>query len=85
MNIQTAIEVLSNFDMQVTEKANGTCQSTVGKSACKYAIEALKQLEQYRKIGSLEKCKSAVEWFREERRRKPAIAGHWVFPKSKRY
>lgn len=48
MDIEKAIEILSNFDMQVTAKADGAYQSTIGEKACKYAIDALKELEKVR-------------------------------------
>lgn len=61
MDIQEAIEILSNFDMQVTAKADGAYQTTIGEKACKYAIDALKEFEQYRQIGTVDECRAAKE------------------------
>lgn len=43
MNNQEAIKVLSNFDMQVSAKADGAYQSAMGKMACDRAIWALEK------------------------------------------
>lgn len=43
MNNQQAIEVLKDFDSQVSAKADGGYQSTVGKMACEVAISALEK------------------------------------------
>ena len=42
------IEVLKDFDKQVTAKADGAYQSTIGKMACDTAIKALEEVQQYR-------------------------------------
>ena len=48
MNENEAIEVLKDFDKQVTAKADGAYQSTIGKMACDTAIRALEEVQQYR-------------------------------------
>ena len=65
MDIQEAIEILSNFDMQVTAKADGAYQSTIGEKACKYAVEALKELGQYRQIGTVERFAALDEQMKQ--------------------
>ena len=60
MDIEKAIDILSNFDMQVTAKADGAYQSTIGEKACKYAVEALEELEQYRQIGTVDELKNKI-------------------------
>lgn len=61
MNENEAIEVLKDFDKQVTAKADGAYQSTVGKMACDTAIKALEEVQQYRAIGTPEQCRAAME------------------------
>lgn len=61
MNEQEAIEVLSDFNKQVSAKADGAYQSTIGEMACKVAIKAMEQVQQYRAIGTVEQCRAAVE------------------------
>lgn len=61
MNENEAIEVLKDFDKQVTAKADGAYQSTVGKMACDTAIKALEEVQQYRAIGTVEECRTAIE------------------------
>ncbi len=60
MTENEAIEVLNNFDMQVSAKADGAYQSTIGKNACRVAVDALKEIQQYRAIGTVEECREAV-------------------------
>ena len=59
MTENEAIEVLNNFDMQVSAKADGAYQSTIGKNACRVAVDALKEIQQYRAIGTVEECRKA--------------------------
>lgn len=61
MNENEAIEVLKDFDKQVTAKADGAYQSTIGKMACDTAIKALEEVQRYRKIGTVEECRKSVE------------------------
>ncbi len=61
MTENEAIEVLKDFDKQVTAKADGAYQSTIGKMACDRAIKALEEVQQYRKIGTPEECRAAME------------------------
>lgn len=61
VNENEAIEVLKDFDKQVTAKADGAYQSTVGKMACDVAIKALEEVQQYRALGTLEECRAARE------------------------
>lgn len=61
MTENEAIEVLNNFDMQVSAKADGAYQSTIGGMACKIAVKALSEIQQYRAIGMVEECKEARE------------------------
>lgn len=68
MTEQEAIWVLKDFDKQVTVKANGAYQSTVGEMACKVAITALEVIQQYRATGTVEECRKAAE---KQRAKKP--------------
>ena len=43
MTEQEAIEVLKDFDKQVSDKADGACQSTIGRIACSIASKALEK------------------------------------------
>lgn len=61
MTEREAIEVLNNFDMQVSAKADGAYQSTIGKMACEVATMALTEIQQYRAIGTAEECQEARE------------------------
>ena len=61
MNKNEAIGVLKDFDKQVTAKADGAYQSTIGKMACDTAIKALEDLQQYQQIGTLEDLKAMKE------------------------
>lgn len=61
MTENEAIEVLNNFDMQVSAKADGAYQSTIGEMACGVAVKALSEIQQYRAIGTIEKCREARE------------------------
>lgn len=50
MKENEAIEVLKDFGKQVSVKADGAYQSTIGEKACNVAIKALKEIQKYRKI-----------------------------------
>lgn len=50
MTENEAIEVLKDFGKQVSVKADGAYQSTIGEKACNVAIKALKEIQKYRKI-----------------------------------
>lgn len=50
MKENEAIEVLKDFGKQVSVKADGAYQSTIGEKACDIAIKALKEIQKYRKI-----------------------------------
>lgn len=56
-----AIEVLKDFDKQVSAKADGAYQSTIGEKACDVAIKALEEVQQYRAIGTPEELRSMKE------------------------
>lgn len=56
-----AIEVLKDFDKQVSVKADGVYQSTIGEKACDVAINALEEVQKYRAIGTPEECRTAME------------------------
>lgn len=71
MTENEAIEVLNNFDMQVSAKADGAYQSTIGEMACKVAVKVLAEIQQYRAIGTIEECQEARE---RQRAKKP---GHF--------
>lgn len=43
MTEQEAIEILKDFNKQVSAKADGAYQSTIGEMACKVAISALEK------------------------------------------
>ena len=51
MKENEAIEILKDFDKQVTAKADGAYQTDIGKMACDTAIKALEEVQQYRKNG----------------------------------
>ncbi len=61
MKEDEAIEVLKDFGKQVSVKADGAYQSTIGEKACDVAIKALEEVQQYRAIGTPEECRAAVE------------------------
>ena len=61
MTENEAIEVLKDFDKQVTAKADGAYQSTIGKMACDMAINALEEVQQYRAIGTPEELQTMKE------------------------
>ena len=48
MNYQEAIEILKNFDSQVSAKTDGAYQTTIGKMACDIAISAMQELKLYK-------------------------------------
>lgn len=48
MEIKEAIEVLRDFNKQVSAKADGAYQSAIGEMACNVAIKALEKAEKYR-------------------------------------
>lgn len=57
MKEQEVIEVLSDFNKQVSAKADGAYQSTIGEMACNMAIKALEEVQQYRNLGSIMELK----------------------------
>ena len=61
MTPEEAIEILGDFGKQAKAKADGAYQTNVGKMACDMAIEAIKEIQQYREIGTVEECREAVE------------------------
>lgn len=61
MTENEAIEVLKDFGKQVSVKADGAYQSTIGEKACDVAIKALEEVQQYRQIGKIDTCRNAVE------------------------
>ena len=67
MTEQEAIEVLSDFNKEVSAKADGAYQSTIGEMACTVAIKALEEIKQYRAIGTPEECRAAVEKLRAKK------------------
>lgn len=75
MTIDEAIEVLSDFDKQVSAKADGAYQSTIGEMACKVAINALEEIQKYREIGTPEECRAAVE---KQKKVKPTIINNGI-------
>lgn len=48
MDYKEAIEILKDFDSQVSAKADGAYQSTIGKMACDIAISAIQELKLYK-------------------------------------
>ena len=67
MDYKEAIEILKDFDSQVSAKADGAYQSTIGKMACDIAISAMQELQELKKIGTMEEVREAVEKQKEER------------------
>lgn len=53
MNLEETIRFQETFYMMVNDKN--------GKEACELAISALKEVQRYHEIGTVEKCKDAVE------------------------
>ena len=47
MTENEAIEVLKDFGKQVTVKADGAYQSTIGQKACNVAIKALEEIQRW--------------------------------------
>lgn len=63
-----AIEILGDFGKQAKAKADGAYQTNVGKMACDMAISALKEIQQYREIGTVEEIKSVKKYIDLKRR-----------------
>lgn len=72
MTEQEATEVLSDFNKQVSAKADGAYQSTIGEMACKVAIKALQEIQKYQAIGTVEECQEARE---KQKAKKPDYEG----------
>lgn len=60
MTPEEAIEILGDFEKQAKAKADGAYQTNVGKMACDMAIEAIKEIQQYREIGTVEELKNST-------------------------
>lgn len=75
MTENEAIEALNNFDMQVSAKADGAYQTTIGEMACKVAVKALTEIQQYRVIGTVEECREAMGG---QRAKKPYKFIEWL-------
>ena len=67
MTPEEAIEILGDFEKQAKAKVDGAYQTNVGKMACDMAIEAIKEVQRYREIGTVEECREAVEKQKPER------------------
>ena len=82
MKENEAIEVLKDFGNQVSVKADGAYQSTIGEKACDVAIKALEEVQKYRAIGTPEECRAATE---KQKAKKPHceydgyLDGHLVY------
>lgn len=62
MTEQEAIRILEHFEKQVFVKEDNSVQlTTTGNTACNIAISALKELQQYKLIGTIDECQSAVK------------------------
>lgn len=48
MDYKEAIEILKDFDSQVSAKADGVYQTIIGKMACDIAISAMQELKLYK-------------------------------------
>lgn len=68
MTPEEAIEILGDFEKQAKAKADGAYQTNVGKMACDMAISALKEIQQYREIGTVEEIKSVKKYIDLKRR-----------------
>lgn len=73
MTENEAIWVLKDFDKQVTVKADGAYQSTIGEMACKVAVTALEEIQQYRALGTVKELQEAME---KQREKKPKFYAH---------
>lgn len=61
MTEKEAMLVLKDFDNQVSVKADGAYQSTIGKMACDAAISALEEVQKYRALGTVEELSKRVK------------------------
>ena len=61
MTESEAIEVLKDFNKQVSSKADGTYQRTIGEKVCEVAIKALEEVQQYRALGTPDDLKTMKE------------------------
>lgn len=67
MNPEEAIEILKNDYLKTCRMVNGWYQGGFDDTECKVgqaltaAIDALKEIQQYRAIGTVEECREAVE------------------------
>ena len=62
MTENEAIKILSNLDEHITHTEDGKHQLWIlGNESVKTAIKALKEIQQYRAIGTVEDCRKAVE------------------------
>lgn len=63
MTRDEAIIVLKDFNKQVTSKANGAYQSTIGKMACEVSVTALEEIKQYRALGTVKQIEDFIaDW-----------------------
>lgn len=77
MTPEEAIEILGDFEKQAKAKADGAYQTNVGKMACDMAISALKEIQQYREIGTVEECRKALERRKPKRAVFDCMIGNW--------
>ena len=61
MTVQEAKEVIEDFDKCVTVKADGCYETIDYIKAKEIAIESMKEVEQYRALGTVEELKEARE------------------------
>ena len=75
------IEVLKNNYPKTCKMVNGRYQGGFDDTECDFgqaltsAISALKEIQQYREIGTVEECREAVE---KQKNRKSCKYGVWV-------
>lgn len=62
MTEQAAIRILENLEKYISVKEDGSYQLTIaGYTACDTAISALKEIQQYKSIGTVAECRKAVK------------------------
>ena len=62
MTINEAIQIIKEILDECTESEDAVCYITnVDATALEMSIKALVEIKQYRKIGTVEECREAVE------------------------
>ena len=75
MEIKKAIDILKDFNKQVTVKSDGVYQTDDEKAACETAIKSLEELEDYHRIGTLRNLQINIGRFEKK---KPLFNQGWL-------